>query len=406
LFLVGLQLEGAALVLSPSEETLYVTPPDPADEMWHGPVTTLAQLADLFGAKVEPLSELVCERDIATLPPQDGDSAAWLATLIGRDVEAGGGDRVEGGDLELAEAMIEARLVHDAAAIDQMRQAARVTASAHFAGLQATRAGVPEARVRAAMDAAILGSGMTHAYAPIVTVHGEVLHHERYDNVLQDGDLLLADVGAETPEGWASDVTRTWPVSPTFSSTQRELYRAVLDAQLAAIERVTPGVPYVDVHRAAARRLVCSLTEIGILNGDVDELVERGAAAVFFPHGIGHLIGLDVHDMEDLGDRAGYAPGRVRSSKAGDRYLRLNRDLAPGMVVTIEPGFYRIPAILDDPAEMGSLRDALNFGVLARFADVRGIRIEDDVLITSSGAEVLTSAIPKTPDEIEAARAG
>ncbi|MEO8904739.1 MAG: M24 family metallopeptidase, partial [Polyangiaceae bacterium] len=155
--------------------------------------------------------------------------------------------------------------------------------------------------------------------------------------------------------------------------------------------------------RAAGLELLRGLLNLGILKGDLQDLYARGAAALFFPHGIGHLLGLDVHDMEDLGDRAGYAPDRVRSKSAGDRYLRLDRDLRAGMVVTIEPGFYQIPALLSNTAEVGELESALDRKRLSDFADVRGIRIEDDVLVTSTGSEVLTAAIPKTADEVEAA---
>src|SRR5690606_9306199 len=235
---------------------------------------------------------------------------------------------------------------------------------------------------------------------------GEVLHAIRQDRVLGAGDLLLADVGAETPEGWAGDVTRTWPVSGRFSPTQRAIYEVVLAAQAAAIERVRPGVRFADVHRAAGRALVEGLVALGILSGDPAELAELGAAALFFPHGVGHLLGRDVHDMEDLGDRAGYAPGRVRSPRPGERGRRRDRDLAPGMVVTIEPGFYRIRRILERPEEVGELERHLNRSELSKFEDVRGIRIEDDVLVTETGAEVLTLEIPKEPGAIEAALAG
>jgi Xaa-Pro aminopeptidase len=179
----------------------------------------------------------------------------------------------------------------------------------------------------------------------------------------------------------------------------------VLAAQLAAIEQVRPGVRYREVHRTAARVTVEGLVELGILRGDPAELFELGAAALFFPHGVGHLLGLDVHDMEDLGDRAGYAPGRARATTAGDRYLRLDRDLVPGMGLTIEPGFYQIRHLLERPEEVGALEPHLCRHVLARFADVRGIRIEDDVLVTERGCEVLTATIPKRVDALEAALA-
>jgi len=157
------------------------------------------------------------------------------------------------------------------------------------------------------------------------------------------------------------------------------------------------------IHEAAARQIIEGLVDLSIFRGDVDGLLERGAHALFFPHGVGHLLGVDVHDMEDLGDRAGYQPGRKRSKRFGDCYLRLDRDLIVGMAVTIEPGFYQVPAILDDPALTARFERDFNRAELAHFADVRGIRIEDDVLVTQNGCDVLTSTIPKELHEIEAA---
>jgi Xaa-Pro aminopeptidase len=362
--------------------------------MWFGPRPTLEALSSDLGVDVKPLDAFEPPEGLALLPPQDADSAFWLADLVHRDVEAGGGDAVQGRDAELADAVIALRLCHDTAAIEQLRSAAAVTALAHRAGRSAVRPGAREAEVRAAMEAAIIASGMTTAYLPIVTVHGEVLHATTHHRELGDGDLLLADVGAETPEGWASDVTRVWPVSGRLSSTQRAIYEVVLDAQQAAIEHVRPGTRFLEVHRAAGLRMTEGLVSLGLLHGDGDDLYHRGAAAIFFPHGVGHLLGLDVHDMEDLGDRAGYGPGRSRLDAPGDRYLRLDRDLAPGMVVTVEPGFYRIPSILSDPVALRGLESAIDFRTLERFSDVRGIRIEDDVLVTETGHEVLTAEIP------------
>ena len=296
--------------------------------------------------------------------------------------------------------------MHDAGAIAQMRQAGAVSDAAHRAGMRATKPRLREAAVLARMEAEIVECGCVHAYGPIVTTHGEVLHDERHDRELPEGGLLLADVGAETPEGWASDVTRTWPTSGRYSESQRAIYDVVLEAQRAAIAAVKPGVRYLDVHRTAGRALLGGLIALGVYRGDLEDLYARGAAALFFPHGVGHLIGLDVHDMEDLGDRAGYAPGRARIQSFGDRYLRLDRDLVPGMAVTIEPGFYRIPMLLEHPEEVGDLEGALDRSVLARYADVRGIRIEDDVLVTETGADVLTAGIPKTASDVEAAMRG
>jgi Xaa-Pro aminopeptidase len=255
------------------------------------------------------------------------------------------------------------------------------------------------------MEAELAARQMTVAYGSIVTVHGEVLHNEQYHHELRAGDLLLADVGAETPNGWAGDVTRTWPVIGRYSPTQRALYEVVLHAQQATIEAVRPGVRNRDLHLLAAAKMAEGLVALDILRGDPAELVADGVIYRLFPHGIGHLLGLDVHDMEDLGDRAGYAPGRTRASDFGLRYLRLDRDLEAGMAITIEPGIYLVPAILDDPRLAEATRGRLDRARLATFADVRGIRIEDDVLVTADGCEVLTAAIPKGAAEIESVMA-
>ncbi len=403
LYFVGRPLEGAALVVRPEGSVLYAEPPDPEEALWSGPQPTLDELSRELGLEVRPIDELALQEPTATLPSADAETAFLQGELIGRDIEPASGPELEGIDRALADAVIELRLIHDDAAVAEVRAAAAVTERAHRAGMRATRPGLREAAVVAAMDAEIVAAGYTHAYQPIVTREGEVLHDERHHRVLERGDLVLADVGAETPGGWASDVTRTWPVDGKYSGSQRAVYEVVLAAQRAAIAAVRPGVRYRDVHRVAGKTLLAGLVALGLFKGDVEELYARGAAALFFPHGIGHLLGLDVHDMEDLGDRAGYAPGRERSKNFGDRYLRLDRDLAAGMIVTIEPGYYRIPYLLERPEEVGELEASLDRKVLAELADVRGIRIEDDVLVTATGADVLTAGIPKAPDDVEAA---
>jgi Xaa-Pro aminopeptidase len=297
--------------------------------------------------------------------------------------------------------MIDLRLRHDAAAVEQLRAAAALSAGAHLAGMRATRGARTEAEIAAAMIGELRRHGLEDAYGPIVSVHGEVLHNESHRNPVAPGDLLLADVGGETPEGWAGDITRVWPVSGRFSPTQRAVYDVVLAAQKACVAAVRPGRRYRDIHEIAKRGIVEGLRDLGIFRGDVSGLLERGAAAIFFPHGIGHLLGLDVHDMEDLGDRAGYAPGRARAAVFGDCYLRLDRDLAPGMAVTIEPGFYQVPAILADASITGRVGADLDRATLEKFADVRGIRIEDDVLCTDGEPEVLTRGVPKEAAAVE-----
>jgi Xaa-Pro aminopeptidase len=411
LYFTGRPLPGAALLFHGGKTVLFTHPPDPEDALWHGPRAELAELAaELQLDDARPLGELDQALGglggVAALPVQDERTSAWLSERLGRAIPSSGGDTLGGADAALADAMIDLRLRHDPAAVAQLRRAAQVSAEAHVAGMRATRAGGNEQEVHAAMVAVLRREGLEDAYGPIVTVRGEVLHLSEHDRPMRAGDLLLADVGGETPEGWAADITRTWPVSGELSATQRAVYEVVLAAQLAAIAAARPGNRYRQVHDTAKRVIVEGLVGLGIFRGDVDGLLERGAAALFFPHGIGHLLGLDVHDMEDLGDRAGYAPGRERSTRFGDRFLRLDRDLEPGMAVTIEPGFYQVPGILGDERYTAPLGADLRREVLERYADVRGIRIEDDVLITADGNEVLTAGVPKKPAEVEAAVRG
>jgi Xaa-Pro aminopeptidase len=406
LYLFGAALRGAVGLYDGATWTLYLPEPDPADALWEGAPRSFDELAEDLGCPVRALPRLAANirgRAVATLPAPDLETCAEQSRLLGREIKRGELDVL---DVPLADALIELRLVHDEAAVVELRRAAEATAAAHRAGMRVTRPGITEATVRATMEAALTARGMGWAYPSIVTVHGEVLHNERHDNVLAEGDLLLADVGAETRGGWAGDVTRTWPVSVTYSTPQRELYQVVLSAQRQAISAVTPGARYRNIHLLACQALAGGLCELGVLRGNPIELVADGVLAMLFPHGVGHLIGLDVHDMEDLGDRAGYAPGRARATEFGLRYLRLDRDLQPGMAVTIEPGLYLVPAILDDPALAKKAEGRLDRKRLAAYAGVRGIRIEDDVLVTAEGSEVLTAAIPKAPEDVEAVRAG
>ena len=396
LYFAGLPLINAAIRLDGSHMTLFMDETTPEEALWHGSMPSRADIAERIGADTDlPLASLAdFAQGAATLVVQDDATAAEQMTLRGtiRPTQ----------DRTLLEAVVALRLSHDAEAIAEMRQAAHVSVQAHQAGMAATAVGKPESAVRAAMEAVIIANGLMTAYKSIVTVHGEVLHNEHYHHRLQAGDLLLADVGAEATSGWASDVTRTWPVTGQFSSTQRDVYDIVLAAHDRAIAAAHPGVEYRELHWLACRTLAEGLVDLGILRGKPDTLVEQDAHALFFPHGVGHLLGLDVHDMEDLGDLAGYAPGRQRSDRFGLAFLRLDRPLQSGMVVTIEPGFYQVPGILQDPKRREAYRSSVNWEKLAQFDDIRGIRIEDDVLITNNGCDILTKSLPNTATEIEA----
>jgi Xaa-Pro aminopeptidase len=401
LYFAGLPLENAVIRLENGRLQLFMDEATPADALWHGASPGREEVATTIAADAAyPLADLkVWGEGAATIAVQDPATHLFQSHILNRMLPPQ--ENLQGDDRQLAEAIISLRLTHDAAAIAEIRRAASVSVAAHKAGIAATRTARLEAEVRAAMEGVIIARGMTPAYASIVTVHGEVLHNNHYYHPIQPGDLLLADVGAEAASGWASDITRTWAVSGKFSPTQRAVYDVVLAAHDACIAAVRPGEEFRNLHLLAARILAEGLVDLGILRGQPQDLVEQDAHALFFPHGVGHLLGLDVHDMEDLGDRAGYAAGRNRSDRFGLCYLRLDRPLQPGMVVTIEPGFYQVPAMLNDLGRREKYRDRVNWERLADFSDVRGIRIEDDVLVTEMGADMLTAALPTEIGEIE-----
>lgn len=401
LYFAGIPLENAAIRLEQGRLELFMDEPSPASTLWHGSMPKRQEIAQAIAADADyPLAELkVRTAGAATIAVQDAYTYQQQCQLLARPVSLS--NMPQGIDLELAKAIISLRLSHDAQALSEIRKAAAVTAAAHQAGMAATRQAQTEAEVRGAMEGEILAHNMTCAYNSIVTVQGEVLHNESYHRPLQPGDLLLADVGAETALGWASDVTRTWPVSSKFSATQRDLYEIVLAAHDACIEKIRPGVEYRELHLLAASVIAQGLVDLKILRGQVADLVEQDVHALFFPHGVGHLLGLDVHDMEDLGDLAGYAEGRQRSDRFGLCYLRLDRPLEAGMVVTIEPGFYQVPALLSDRSRRDRYQDLVNWERLAQFSDVRGIRIEDDVLVSAKGSEILTAQLPTQAEAVE-----
>jgi len=421
LYFTGLPLENAAIRLEGAQLILFKDDTTPDDALWHGPEPSRDDIAEQIGADAAyPLSEL-SERaaGAATLGEQDETVRALEQAMLQRGIVIS--RHRPRGNQDLEKALVQIRMIHDEGSLASIREAIAVTTEAHKAGMAASfiaprRAQRPapgsipsriipavstEAQIRAAMESVIIGHNMTCAYGSIVTIAGEVLHNHQYHNAVSPGDLLLADVGAETTDGWASDITRTWPISGKFSATQRDLYEVVLAAHDFCIEKAKYGVEYRYIHLVACQIIAAGLVDLGILRGDPEDLVAQDAHALFFPHGVGHLMGLDVHDMEDLGDLAGYEEGRGRSDRFGLSFLRLNRPLQVGMVVTIEPGFYQVPAILNRKETRDRYANMVNWETLEHFSDVRGIRIEDDILITEQGSEVLSRDLPTEATKIE-----
>ena len=406
LYLCGLARPNLALALIGDRHVLFGPPEDLDDVVWHGPHETLNEAAAKAGlSEVRPFAELGAaikewgSGDVHYLSPHQFEVRLHLASLLGVAPSKVG----EHASKALMKGICELRLKKLPEEIAEMEDALRVTKAMHLASMAATKSGVTEAEVAAEVQRVALAEDRAQAYNPIITVHGEVLHNNHYHNRLEEGQLLLNDSGAESPMYYASDITRTAPVSGRFSTRQREIYDVVLDAQLRGIAAVSPGTPNKTVHMEASHAIAEGLTGLGLMKGDPKESVAAGAHALFFPHGIGHMIGLDVHDMEDLGDVVGYGEGESRSDQFGLNFLRLARPLEEGHVVTVEPGIYFIPALIDRWEADGKHKEFIAYDRLGDYRNFGGIRIEDDVLCTADGHRVLGPPIPKTAEDVERA---
>lgn len=294
LYFAGMPLQNAVIGLVAGQLTLFWDEPSPEAALWHGGISR-AELADHIGAKAHYSLSAVSNwaKQAASLPAPTPSShqqqTEWLGRLVGKFEGREYDDKNQ--DFQLAQAVVQLRLQQDAFAQDQLQQAAAITVAAHGRGMQATLHCQSEAAIRAEIEAVMIAHQCPTAYASIVTVHGEVLHNDTYPHPLTLGDLLLVDAGAETPLGWAADVTRTWPVSGQFSPTQRDLYNLVLAVHDACIAKAAPGIEFRDLHGLAAHTLTSGLVDLGILKGQPEDLVARDAHALFFPHGLGHLLG-------------------------------------------------------------------------------------------------------------------
>jgi len=396
LYFTGCTRPGAALLLVDGESTLYLPPPADDDALWHGHAETLEDMAAEVGIhRVADQRQLESDAarlsGLATIAVPDLAQTQRVSRIIGQELIFGGPN----GDDALIEAIIQMRRTLTDEEINEMRATAQVTEAAHRAAMAATRPGGHERDVAAAFESVVARAGLTTAYPSIVTVRGEVLHNFHHTNPLLEGQLMLLDGGAEAASGYATDVTRTWPVSGAFSGRQEAAYSAVLEAQRQSIDLCRAGVRYREVHTRSSQVIGQFMRDEGLLTCSVDAAVETGAPALFFPHGVGHLIGLDVHDLENFGDRAAYPADRTRSAQFGTGYLRLDLDLEAGMVVTVEPGFYVVPAILEDPVLRERFKDQVDFSAAATWDGFGGIRIEDDVAVTHDAPDVLTGSIPK-----------
>jgi Xaa-Pro aminopeptidase len=288
--------------------------------------------------------------------------------------------------------------------IVEIEKACNVTADMHITAMKVLRPGMNECEVAAALEAVAQAAGCPLSFPTIATTHGQTLHNHYHGHIVKPGDMLLVDAGAETPMGYAGDMSSTICADKKFTTRQKEIYDIQVASHLAAVNALRPGVPFKDVYELSARVICQGLKDLGIMKGDPAEAVAAGAHAMFFPCGLGHMMGLDVHDMENLGEVwVGY-DGQPKSTQFGRKSLRLARPLEPGFTLTIEPGVYFIPELIDYWGAEKRFADFINYDKLETYKDFTGIRNEEDYLITADGARRLGKKIPLTTEEVEALR--
>ena len=405
LYYFGLDLPGldALIDIDNGREVLFGADPGPVEMIWSGAQPSLAELARRVGVEQTASPELLAAdcakaaadgRQLHILTPYRGDHSLKLERLLGLDP-----GQVEAAvSTALIQAVVAQRSVKGQEEVEQIEKALAVTRLMHLKAMDMIRPGVHEYEVVAAMQAvAYAQGGLWPAYTPIFSVQGHILHNPHHVNRMEAGQMAINDTAAESPMRYASDITRTLPVSGRFTTRQKEIHDLVLQAQQAAIAAIRPGVAFRDIHLLAAGCLAQGLRDLGLLRGEVEELVSDGVHALFFPHGLGHMLGLDTHDMESLGeDRVGYDSGIHRSGQFGLNALRLARTLQPGFVVTVEPGLYFIPALIDQWRAEKRFISQINYPALEAYRHFGGVRIEDNVLVTSEGGRILGPPIPAT----------
>lgn len=387
--------------------TLYGRDPDLEDIVWTGDQPSMNDYAARAGVPTAaPVATLQDDltaaieqgRRVHFLPPYRSRHRSRLEGLLGIQSSALGAYA----STPLIRAVVDQRSTKTEREVAQIEEALELTARLHQHVMRAATPGTMERELVGAITGLAAAEGRALSFPPTCTIHGEILHNHTYDHSLEEGDLLLLDAGATSSHGYAGDVTRVTPVSGQFTARQRALYEAVLHAQTTAIDAIAPGVPFKDVHLIAARQLTRHLVDLGLMQGDPEQAVEAGAHALFFPHGLGHMLGLDPHDMENLGEEyVGYAEDQSRSEQFGLDALRLARPLEEGFVVTVEPGCYFIPQLIDRWKEDRRHEAFIDYDVVEEYRDSGGIRIEDDVLVTADGARILGPPIPKRPEEVE-----
>jgi len=402
LYFFGPDFPNLAAVMDVDEGTDYVFGNDSTMDqiIWTGPQPFLKDRCARVGisnvARPDQLQTLLTKavsqnRSIHFLPQYRADNILLTKELL---------------PIEPSEALIKAVVVQRSKKteeeIQEIEGALEISYQMHTTAMRMSKPGVVEREVAGAMEGIALSRGGRLAFPTIFSIHGETLHNHYYGNMMKAGDIVVNDCGAESPLHYASDITRTIPVSGKFSPRQRDIYNIVLAAQQKAIETVAPGVEFREIHRLACTILASGLADLGLLKGNIQEAVHAGAHTLFFQCGLGHMLGLDVHDMEALGeDYVGYTDTITRNPEFGWKSLRLARALEPGFVITVEPGVYFIPELIERWKAQNKCADFINYDKVERYKNFGGIRIEDDILVTSDGHRILGKPIPKTVEEVE-----
>ena len=410
LYFFGLDHPGYAAIMDLDENKDYIFGDDIDidDIIWMGPQPALEDKAAEVGVDlVRPYKNIFdyiqsaqkLGRKIHFLPPYRAENKIFLEELTG--IKAN--DTKAAASVELIKAIVAIRNIKGEEEIAHIEGIMDVAYEMHTTSMKMAHEGVYEREIAGTIEGITLKYGGRISFPVILSRRGETLHNHNHSNLLKTGDLLLTDAGFESTMHYATDNTRTFPVGGKFSQKQREIYEIVLAANNAVHAAVKPGVKYLDMHMLACTTIFDGLKNLGLVQGNTEEAVAQGAHTLFMPHGLGHMMGVDVHDMEDLGeDFVGYDEGQERSSQFGTAYLRLAREMKPGFVFTNEPGIYFIPALMDKWIKEGINTQYINFDKVNQYRDFGGIRLEDDILITQNSSRNLGKRrIPITPEEVE-----
>ncbi len=405
-------LYAAIIDLDNGNETVFANDVEIGDIIWMGPQPSVASVATSVGVeKSAPYTDLNAAvakvlaegRPVHFVKPSRYYNTMKIASLLGC-----GTDEVAGRfSLALTKAIISMRLVKEDCEIEAIDDACNLGYEMHTVARNSIVPGIIEQEIVGKMDGVTLSKGWGVSFPTILTQHGETLHNHLHDKIIEPGKLMVIDAGAESNVHYASDFTRTYPTSGKFTAKQREIYQIVCDCNEFAFSMTRPGISYREVHLKTMHLMLEELRALDIVRGDVQDMVEAGIAGLFMPHGLGHNMGLDVHDMEDYGENyVGYDDDQKRSSQLGLGSLRMARKLVPGNVITDEPGIYFIPALIEKWKSEKTDQGFVNYSKLESYYDFSGIRLEDDVLVTADGARRLgKERLPISPDDVEAAMA-